>query len=69
MAEYKNCVLLPEETRILWKSPYINDKAYVYGLSHSAECVYEEKIINYPAELIEKINRYSGENWIDRQPD
>ncbi len=77
LADYENCVLLPYDMRILWKSPYSKYRSYVYGFSQLdtwykfEEKWYnvEEKIENYPEELIERINTYNGENWIDKYPD
>ncbi|MDE5770241.1 MAG: hypothetical protein K2I06_01240 [Ruminococcus sp.] len=68
-ADYENCVLLPDDgTRSLWKVPYSKKDGYGFGQSH-IWYAREEKAENYLKSLVERINSYNGENWVDKYPD
>lgn len=69
IADYKNCVLLPDDgTRRRWTVPSSRKNAYGFGQS-LIWYAREKEAEDYLKSLVEKINSYNGENWIDKYPD
>lgn len=70
ITDYENCVLLPEETRSLWESPYSRNESYGYGFGQSNEWfTSEEAITDSIKSIVKRIDSYNGENWIDKYPE
>ena len=73
IAKKENCVLLPrsERSQILkWKVPRKkNGISYGFGRANvwfASEQQENDNLAKYLKELTDRINEYSGENWIDR---
>lgn len=69
ISDYENCVLLPANgIRRRWSVP--DSRKNTYGFGQSLVWYAKEKEAeSYLKSLIEKINNYTGENWIDKYPD
>lgn len=69
IADYKDCVLLPADgTRRRWSVPDSHKSTYGFGQS-LVWYAKEKEAESYLKSLIERINNYTGENWIDKYPD
>ena len=76
LAKTKDCVLLPTALRsrkAVWEAPRRKAKGRSYGFGRAnvwfAEDTKNPEMEKYLKELVNKIEKYSGENWIDKYPE
>ena len=70
LAESKDCVLLPEADRHMfkWNAPVAKKKTYGFGQSMVWYCD-EDNAQDYINCIAKQINEYDGENWLNKYPD
>ncbi|MFZ3132123.1 MAG: hypothetical protein WA125_13790 [Desulfosporosinus sp.] len=69
LVEAKDCVLLPARTRHrhIWNAPSAK-KTRSFGFGQALVWYPIDSVGSYIAQLIENINNYPGENWLNKYP-